>query len=76
MSFPNIESAQPAASPTGGEAAQDGAEPATAEAAEMDDGFTPEERRKNQLEEDAGFKKYMMMKRMKIPLHNIRAKIR
>ena len=43
---------------------------------EADDGFTPEERRKNQLEEDPNFKKYLMMKRMKIPLANIRAKIR
>jgi hypothetical protein len=40
------------------------------------DGFTPEERRKNQLEEDPAFKKYLMMKRMKIPLAGIRAKIR
>lgn len=40
------------------------------------DGFTPEERRRNQLEEDPTFKKYLMMKRMKIPLAGIRAKIR
>lgn len=28
------------------------------------------------MEEDPNFKKYLMMKRMKIPLANIRAKIR
>jgi hypothetical protein len=49
---------------------EDGAE------AEIDDGFTPEERRKNELEIDPDFKKYSMMKRMKIPLCNIRKKIR
>ena len=41
----------------------------------MDDGFTPEQRRKNTLEQDGVFKKYLMMYRMKIPLVNIRNKI-
>ena len=41
----------------------------------MDDGFTPEQRRKNTLETDGVFKKYLMMYRMKIPLINIRNKI-
>jgi hypothetical protein len=42
----------------------------------IDDGFTPEQRRKNDLEVDASFKKYLMMKRMKMPLAVIRKKIR
>ena len=41
----------------------------------VNDGFTPEERRKNQLEEDPDFKKYLTMYKMKIPLINIRNKI-
>lgn len=43
---------------------------------EIDDGFTPEQRRKNELEVDPGFKKYLMMKRMKMGLAIIRKKIR
>ena len=39
------------------------------------DGFTPEERRKNELEDDANFKKYLSMLKMKIPLIHIRTKI-
>ena len=76
MSFPNIQSAAPATpvAPTGGAPVTGTTAPA--EAVEVNDGFTPEERRKNQLEEDPNFKKYLMMKRMKIPLANIRAKIR
>jgi len=42
----------------------------------IDDGFTPEQRRKNELEADAVFKKYLMMKRMMMPLAVIRKKIR
>lgn len=71
MSFPNIQSAAPVAQT---EAA--GASGNDVAIVEANDGFTPEERRKNQLEEDPDFKKYLMMKRMKIPLANIRAKIR
>ena len=41
----------------------------------IDDGFTPEERRKNELEDDPNFKKYITMQKMKIPLINIRNKI-
>lgn len=77
MSFPGVADAAPAAAKTeggaeGGADGQDGAAPAEEE---IDDGFTPEQRRKNELETDAGFKKYLMMYRMKIPLVNIRNKI-
>lgn len=41
----------------------------------VDDGMTPQERRKNELEEDPGFKKYRMMKKMGVLLVNIRKKI-
>ena len=41
----------------------------------VDDGYTPEERRKMELEEDPGFKKYRMMKKMGVLLINIRRKI-
>ena len=41
----------------------------------IDDGFTPEQRRKMQLEEDPGFKTYLRMKRMGIPLINVRRKM-
>ena len=74
MTFPNIQSAAPVApTPVAG---GDAATPVAGAPVEADDGFTPEERRKNQLEEDPNFKRYLMMKRMKIPLANIRAKIR
>jgi len=74
MAFPNIQSAAPVApTPVAG---GDAATPVAGAPVEADDGFTPEERRKNQLEEDPNFKRYLMMKRMKIPLANIRAKIR
>ena len=72
MSIPGIETAAKEEAPADGGNGQDaapGGEP-------VDDGFTPEQRRKNQLEEDAGFKSYLMMKRMKIPLINIRMKIK
>ena len=77
MSFPGIEAAKaPEASSGGNEgggaSGQDDAAPAEEE---IDDGFTPEQRRKNQLEADAGFKKYLMMYRMKMPLIIIRNKI-
>lgn len=72
MSFPGVEAAQPQETGGGG-AATEGQDAAPVE--EIDDGFTPEQRRKNNLENDAGFKKYLMMYRMKIPLINIRNKI-
>ena len=73
MSFPGIaeaseENKQPQENGAGGDAPAE-------EEEEVDDGFTPEQRRKNALEQDAGFKKYLMMYRMKIPLVNIRNKI-
>jgi hypothetical protein len=34
-------------------------------AADEDDGFTPEQKRKRQLEEDPGFKIYLTMKRLR-----------
>jgi hypothetical protein len=72
MKFPNIDSAPPPtkADPGAGgeenkqEVGQDDAEPA-------DDGFTPEQRRRIQLEEDPDFRKYRMMYRNKIPLFRI-----
>ena len=74
MDFPGIVSAA-ATAPAAGDG--DGnAETPAGEATPADDGFTPEERRKNELQEDPGFKKYLMMRRMKIPHYNIRAKIR
>jgi hypothetical protein len=42
----------------------------------VDDGFTPEQRRKNELEVDPVFKKYLMMRRMKMAHAIIRKKIR
>ena len=73
MSIPGIETAAkeetPAEDGPGGQDAAPGGEP-------VDDGFTPEQRRKMQLEEDPNFKSYLMMKRMKIPLINIRMKIK
>ena len=73
MDFPGLKSA--ASAPAAGDG-DGGSQAPEAEAAPADDGFTPEERRKNELEEDPGFKKYLMMRRMKIPHYNIRAKIR
>jgi hypothetical protein len=55
---------------------QEGAAPGEAEAAPADDGFSPEERRKIELEEDPNFKKILMMLRMKVPLFQIRQKIK
>ena len=73
MSIPGIETAAKEEAPAdGGPGGQDAApagEP-------VDDGFTPEQRRKMQLETDAGFKTYLMMKRMRMPLINIRMKIK
>ena len=47
MSFPNIKSAEPASAAPPGDATAGSATPADAPAAEVNDGFTPEERRKN-----------------------------
>ena len=74
MKFPGIEAAPPA-QPQDTSEGGEGEEGETAEPEEIDDGFTPEQRRKNTLENDPGFKKYLMMYRMKIPLVNIRNKI-
>jgi hypothetical protein len=71
MSFPNIKSAEPE---TKGGNAENAKGPANAE--EVNDGFTPEERKKNELENNPAFKGYLMMKRMRIPLAQIRKKIR
>ena len=46
-----------------------------AAAAEPDDGFTPDQRRKNQLDEDPGFKKYRLMISMRQPLINVRKRL-
>ena len=75
MSFPGLQSA-PKEAPTTASGAPGASAEASAPVEDAGDGFTPEERRKNQLEEDPAFKKYLMMKRMKIPLAGIRAKIR
>ena len=77
MSFPGQAASAGAAAPSSaGGAAADQDAPAAGGAPEVDDGFTPEQRRKNELEIDAGFKKYLMMKRMKMGLAIIRKKIR
>lgn len=73
MNFPNLLAA--VADPAAASAADQDA-PAAQVAAVIDDGFTPEQRRKNELEVDGSFKKYLMMKRMKMPLAVIRKKIR
>lgn len=77
MNFPGVDSAAKG-DPAGGEdapidngPAADGGEPA-----EEDDGFTPEQREKMRLEDDPDFATFLKMKRMRIPLHNIRAKMR
>jgi hypothetical protein len=75
MSFPGLQSA-PSAAPVPASSAPGATVVTAAPVEDAGDGFTPEERRKNQLEEDPAFKKYLMMKRMKIPLAGIRAKIR
>ena len=41
----------------------------------VEDGLTPEQRRKKELEEDPGFKTYLRMKRMGIPVINVRRKM-
>lgn len=58
-----------------------GAQPvltAEEEAAEqaIDDGLSPEEKKKQKLEGDPGFKKYITMKKMGVLLINIRRKIK
>ena len=73
LNFPGVAAAAPEEK-NDGEVPQDGQDAAPAEE-EADDGFTPEQRRKNHLETDSGFKKFLMMHRMKIPLVNIRNKI-
>jgi len=50
-------------------------QPEVAEEEPADDGMSPEEKRKTELEEDPGFKKYRMMKKMGVLLINIRRKI-
>lgn len=72
MSIPGVDVAAKEAPADGAE----GQDAAPGQEAAVDDGFSPEEKRKMQLEEDPGFKGYLMMKRMKIPLINIRTKIR
>ena len=71
MSFPHLKSAEPEAKAENGENPE-----GAANAEEVNDGFTPEERKKNELENNPAFKGYLMMKRMRIPLAQIRAKIR
>ena len=75
MSFPGVSTAEPEKKADGGEGGAEGQDGAAPAEEEIDDGFTPEQRRKNALEMDSGFKKYLMMYRMKIPLVNIRNKI-
>jgi len=78
MSFPKLGSGG-AAAPTGSAPNQDADAPQAASATAqpvIDDGFTPEQRRKNELEVDPGFKKYLMMRRMKMAHAIIRKKIR
>ena len=70
MSIPNVATEEKA------DGAGEPQEAAGENAADADDGFSPEERRKNELSEDPNFKKFLSMYRMKIPVHNIRAKIR
>ena len=60
MSFPNLKSAEPEAK--GGDNSENPEGAANAE--EANDGFTPEERKKNELENNPAFKGYLMMKRM------------
>ena len=72
MNFPGVAGAAPEEKKEGAQG-QEGQDAAPAE--EIDDGITPEQRRKNHLETDPGFKKFLMMYRMKIPLVNIRNKI-
>lgn len=71
MSLPGIESEPKPEMPEGVPADGQGG----AGGAPIDDGFTPEQRRKMQLEEDPGFKTYLRMKRMGIPLINVRRKM-
>jgi len=66
MSIPGVKSADAATANGGGEA--QGASGGAA-GDEGDDGFTPEQRRKNELEQNPAFKKVLMMYRMKIPLN-------
>jgi hypothetical protein len=69
MSIPNVQNADKP------EADEEVKEEGGGEAG-ADDGFSPEERRKNELAEDPNFKKFISMYRMKIGLHNIRSKLR
>lgn len=73
--FPNIDSA---AAPPPAEAGAEGTEGGDGQdaAAPADDGFTPEQRRKIELEDDPGFKKYKVLYRNKIPLIRIRDRIK
>ena len=69
MNLPGIESEEKPEIPEGVEAdGSGGGEP-------VEDGLTPEQRRRRELEEDPGFKTYLRMVRMRIPLINIRRKL-
>ena len=76
MDIPGVETATKEAPPASGEGGPEGGGGAAPAEEEADDGFTPEQRRKMQLETDPGFKTYLMMKRMRMPLINIRMKIK
>ena len=71
MSLPGIESEAKPEMPEGQEAGAAGGG-----GAPVDDGFTPEQRRKMQLEEDPNFKGYLRMKKMGVPLTNIRRRMK
>ena len=49
---------------------------ASAKAPAYNDGMTADQRKKNDLENNPEFKTYLMMKKMRIPLHQIRGKIK
>ena len=76
MSIPGIETASKETPAANGEGGPEGGGGAAAAEEPIDDGFTPEQRRKMELESDPGFKTYLMMKRMRMPLINIRIKIK
>lgn len=75
MSIPGVETAAKETPAASGEGGPEGGGAAAPEEP-IDDGFTPEQRRKMELESDPGFKTYLMMKRMRMPLINIRIKIK
>ena len=71
MSFPGITTS----SKEEAEAESGGGGAPKKKASVVDDGFTPEQRRKNQLELDDNFKKYHTMLKMRMPLINIRKRL-